>query len=398
MALTPQSENRRDEILLGIGFWGICGAALIFGSVYTYPSWVFISSLPFAYLLAIIWHELAHATTAAAVGYKVTHIDLASKHYPKGPSFKFRCLGFDWKIYSPFLLTGMVFYHPCQPSYYRLRCALTSAAAPLASLSMALVGAALLVTDWFPNFDLPLTTWTYSNALIFLGTIRPITTMKGDRIYRSDGANLIRLWGMTANEAKEEALHSTFANQWPSAHQTMIPMALADAQAHAAAHPDHPWLLASLLEKMKDDPAEQRVSTLLKLINHPSCSRKYSEAFIDGFLTGQLSKGPPADASCWNELSLKLLSLNNCLSTQGTRGAVLIDLGRIPEGRIILDEILIKTTSDVDKAYCHVFIALAEKHSGHESLARDHAEKAISIDDKCPALRRVVDLLPSVTA
>ncbi len=62
-------------------------------------------------------------------------------------------------------------------------------------------------------------------------------------------------------------------------------------------------------------------------------------------------------------------ALDNSVTCLGTRGSVLIDIGRIKEGRAILEEVLAKTESTIDKCYSHVVLAQAEEKGGNRKRA-----------------------------
>jgi hypothetical protein len=132
---------------------------------------------------------------------------------------------------------------------------------------------------------------------------------------------------------------------------------------------------------------------LWKLAALPDVPPHVASELIDNFITNQLSVGPPFQPETTDALSAKLLDLEDSITNRGTRGSILVDLGRIEEGRMMLKEVLIKTTSRIDKIYVHIFLALAAKAEGNLALAREHAEKAAKIDPTCPALKRVSDLL-----
>jgi len=59
----------------------------------------------------------------------------------------------------------------------------------------------------------------------------------------------------------------------------------------------------------------------------------------------------------------------------------------------MLEDVLVKTTSNIDKTHANIFLALAEKRRGRLDLARERAASAAKLDPTCPALNRVSDLL-----
>jgi hypothetical protein len=390
MASLQEPRNLRREFAFGIGLWIFFAFGFVLGWVQNDRTLIFVSAAAYSYSLAVVLHELGHAWAAHALGYAVYQIKLGVSYDPETACIDFRFLGYPWKIYSPLIMAGSVRYFACRLDHYRMRSGVICAAGPAISGLAALPGLVLFESDHLSSADLVLLAWTYANALIFCFTALPSERTSRRKTYRTDGLLVLDHFQMTPETAWENATYSRFIYYTLGETAAMKARTLPEAEKHVAAHSDHPWLLFLLLEKLD---LLGRAQTFLKLSSHPHSSRKFVVERLDGFLTSHLAVGKPPDDALWDQLSLKLLDLDDCLSTRGTRGSVLIDLGRISEGRVMLEDMLIKTLSKPDKAYGHIFIALAEQQQGNIEAGRKHAEMAFSFDAKCPALGRVSDLL-----
>ncbi len=78
---------------------------------------------------------------------------------------------------------------------------------------------------------------------------------------------------------------------------------------------------------------------------------------------------------------------------QGTRGTVLVTMGRFDEGLPLLRESMSKAEHSYHKAQNACLIAEAESRCGNFSTARTYLEEARKLDPKCPLLLRAEAIL-----
>jgi len=169
-------------------------------------------------------------------------------------------------------------------------------------------------------------------------------------------------------------------------------MSISELEAKHGADPANSPVLMILIGKLREIYDPRHLDYLLKLIELPM-SKEVIVEFIDAGITQQLNQGPFDRPEIMDQLSQRLLALDDTVSTRGTRGSVLVDLGRTDEGYAMLQDVIWKTESEFDKVYVHIFLALVQKQRGNTPAAREHAHEARKFGPDCPALQRVADLL-----
>jgi hypothetical protein len=134
---------------------------------------------------------------------------------------------------------------------------------------------------------------------------------------------------------------------------------------------------------------------VLRLADHPNIPRMNLVRFLDSYITRALDRGPLDPSEFYDRISEKLLQADrDSITARGTRGSVLVEIGRIEEGKTMLQKVRTQTTATIDKTYANIFLALAEKRSGHLEAASEYAKAAAKFNPQCPALKRISDLLP----
>ncbi len=225
-----------------------------------------------------------------------------------------------------------------------------------------------------------------------LGTLIPF---KGGAL-PNDGMNILKNFSLTDEEITQRCFEASLQRSLPSEKEAMSKLSIDESIARYYGTSESLVTLVLLVDKMVDANDSRRNEYVAKMVAHSGIRPRNLGKFLDGYITGQLIKGLITGNPYFDELSQKLAEIEkNTITSRGTRGSVLIDLGRIEEGKAMLEDVLDKTTSTIDKTYANIFLALAAKQQSNLTLAREHAEKASKIDPACPALKRVSDLLAS---
>lgn len=81
-----------------------------------------------------------------------------------------------------------------------------------------------------------------------------------------------------------------------------------------------------------------------------------------------------SDAGDWSAKAVSLAPRESTLL--GTRGAVLVETGRIEEGEAILQDVIAKSADDIDHGHAHFFLALAARARGDHPAAISAARRA----------------------
>jgi tetratricopeptide (TPR) repeat protein len=95
-------------------------------------------------------------------------------------------------------------------------------------------------------------------------------------------------------------------------------------------------------------------------------------------------------ADDYSRRALELLPEKTTL--KGTRGAILIEMGRIEEGRALLEEVFSRTESEDDKMICAFYLALANRKLGNVSCVQEWREQMMQHSHPKWLLDRCVEL------
>jgi len=341
--------------------------------------------------MGVCFHELGHAIGCALSGGKVDHIQLGVRFAVK-PPLTFRFLGFKWNIYG-FPRSGCVFGSFHTKNRYRLRQCLFIAAGPLATAILVAVGIlGIYLAD--PVYRVPIFIGlTPANVVLIVFSVIPMTYRHTGTATPNDAALFFQTLAYT--DAEIDHLMATTAMYSRLGVDAFAPpyMTLPDLFAQYRAKPDDLAVQWYLLSKLQETNDSRHFDVLLRFIEAPQLPSNYIAVLIDTALTAQLSRGPSDRPEVEEKLSRQLLELKDDNSTQGTRGSVLIDIGRIEEGKALLEEVLANAQSKVEKTYSTIFLALVAKAEGDLAQAREYAATARKLDPSCPALKRVTNLL-----
>jgi len=384
------SLSSREKISAG-AFWVLAALVLAISLTYNYPFPSYLCSALFAYIPAVCLHELGHAIATVCLGGKVHYITLGRRYNSKNSPRRVSFLGFQWRLYSTAFL-GAVHASFYLENFYRSRWCLMILAGPLANFLAATPG--FLINFDHPNRFTPLLAmWTIVNVYLGLSSFSPVESRPTDAPSQRDINLIWKILCRTNLEIQQSVRHEIFHRDCLSKSTEITGLTLPELLILQERNPANSVLLYHVFHKMQIDKDPRQVEYLRKLSSDSNLPEQYISQIIDGFLTNQLTLGPSNQSEIIAELSIKLLKLDDCLTTRGTHGSILIDLGRIKEGQEILNDVLIKTTSNVDKTYANIFLALAAKQESNLELARELARKATMLDPNCPALKRVSDLL-----
>jgi hypothetical protein len=341
-----------------------------------------------------VLHELGHAFAAAMAGTMVTRIKLGLTQNPEGPHLSFRFLDFPWEIYALPVAGSVHHTYPTQADSFKSRAIFITAAGPLVSLTAALVGYAAYALAPSARSAPLLLGWGIANFVIFIFTIVPMSHRRGNKSKANDGLNVWRYLFMPREEVRKKSIAASTQAEALLVKEEAQQLSLDQLIARYDAAPESLGTLIALLDKLEDAKDPRQADYVTKLLSFPNLESAHLQLYLDISITRCLDEGLIGPNPHFDLLSQKVLELSgNSVTAQGTRGSVLIDLGRVEEGRAMLLDVLARTDSDVDKAYSNIFLALAEKYLGNLHQAREYARAATKFEPNCPALRRVADLL-----
>jgi hypothetical protein len=348
--------------------------------------------------IAASWvHELAHFFTARAVGAYVRKIQIGSGDLVAS----FRIFGTPCEVLES-LRSGAVFYYILSAKNAREKMALVTAAAPIASLLLFAISLDVvyvlhpLVSESPTIFYLfPFASGFVATCFSFLpGILIPYSYSYGGRRMETDALRLLTLPRLS----DEKIAQMVATGQTTLAVDEEIDPAttsFAEALTRADKTPTDPRAISTaiLFLRGQDDP--RALDYFQRLEKLPVTGRERTRN-IDQYITYCLERDRVRDfPDEMDRLSRELVMADpDSISVKGTRGCVLLDLGRPEQSVPMLEEVRVKSVNPVDLAYTHVFLALAAKAQGNLDLARGYAELAAQVDHPFYALGRISDLLP----
>lgn len=387
-----QKAKRKYLWPIIIGFFlGIAFGAFAF--THDYPGAQLFFCWLIATWIAVCLHELGHAIACQIAGGTVQYIQLGWRTGDDQP-WEVRFIGFNWHIYSlPFSGRAHGLFYTTEN--YRARQCFYIAGGPLVNLALLIPGVLLLDVVRFELWSPILIGWIAANVTLLVISVLPMTFLKQGSPFANDGMLFWQTLHYTDEDIQTSMKYAELFRLTGPESVIAEKMTLTELLAKHQAEPSNIVFLWTLVNKLHvmDDPRYQEF--LLKLIALPQLKAEHIANLIDAYLTWQLHRGPPDQPEVADRLSKQLMEITDSVSVRGTRGSILVDLGRLDEGSTMLKEVLEKTMNTIDKTYANIFLALAEKQRGNLESAREHAKNAAKTDPACLALKRVSDLLSS---
>ncbi len=351
---------------------------------------IMIAALVFSPACVVI-HELGHAWAASLLGGHVYNIQLGKPRTGMTP-FRLSFFGYNWLLYAvPFC--GLVRGQFVSTRHFRLRQCLFIAGGPFLN-ALCLAGAWLMADQTQSPSAVAL--WVgllFANGIILLTSVPPRKLPAGSIASANDGMLFYETLRYSDEEVRRLVELGQMTSRYHEKSRQLEGASLTELLAKYDAGSESLLVLWQITNRLHQANDGRYPKFALKLIDHPKLESRFVSKILDEYLTWQLNRGAPFDADTLDRLSLKMLALENCTSTQGTRGAVLVEIGRFKEGQAVLQGVLAKTTSSIDRTYSNVFLALAAEAEGNLSLARMHAATAAKLDPGSPVIGRISRLL-----
>ncbi|EEF60923.1 M50 family metallopeptidase [Pedosphaera parvula] len=354
---------------------------------------MFLLNLLLFYVLMIpttLPHEFGHAFAAQACGCRVYHviIGLGATVYER--SF----CGFNLQFNSiPF--GGFAIWAHRTTFAYRRKELLAIFAGPLANLLLAGV-TLLLFPEQALNFNVmggiqPASMFLLANLFLFTFNLWPrrIHTVFGD--IPNDGLSIWKTLHLSDNEIALKPLGYYNAEGQKALQEKNFGKAYEILHTGLNLYPDNLPLLSCLgATLLAAERFTEARDVFLDVLNRPNLPANYrclmlnNIAYANSFLGGEaLIK----EADRFSEAVL--VELPFVPAYRGTRGTVLVEMGRLNEGIALLKEAMEKHSDNESKAGDACHIAIAEKRRGNLEECKRFTDLARTLDPKCTLLKRV---------
>ncbi|MGA2174147.1 MAG: site-2 protease family protein [Verrucomicrobiota bacterium] len=396
-SLCPACFLDKDDAVLKTMFWSFSGLGLVgLLLVFAFPRlvvgiWLLNIGVVLGVVLAsTVLHEMGHAAAGTLAGHRMFSIEIG-----KGATvLEFKWLGVRWR-FRTILFGGIVRALPKRRNCYRVKQSLFILGGPVATVLLALIAWKFLWVDKLlepspiAGFG-PMGIILLSNSLLLAFSLWPHRGISAHGKIPNDALLLWQTWRQ--DRAK---IAATFSYSYLfEADECCRDRKFTDAQKWLGeglcAFPGNHLLAFSaattLIFENKLDEARNALRALLtELADDPNLFPLLLNniAYVDALL-GRPELLPEAD-----DFSRRALeSAPWTVYFKGTRGIVLVELGRFEEGVALLEDALRKHPEKWGKAINACYLGIAATRRGYPSECLSYFAMARRLDPHCPLLDR----------
>lgn len=206
----------------------------------------------------------------------------------------------------------------------------------------------------------------------------------------NDGLQILQLW---TERKKRPELRKFEADTWELndlLQANDLPAALKHAEDLTLRYPDHPRfpIIAGTLhaEAGNLERAEQLWRNLLEGSHSAECFAEVLDMLCClAIYHGRIDLLPEADM--WSSEALRYAP--QAITVMGTRGSILMELGKIDEGMTMLRDVEKRTECPVDKTICSAYLAKGHQIKGEVDLAQKWMARAQAINADHVVVKRI---------
>jgi Tfp pilus assembly protein PilF len=391
--LCPGCTNRQAESVFDIAtafaiLMVVIGTAL-FHRAGIAPALLFYGTLSLTLTLTILPHELGHALAALAVGMRLFTVTV-------GTDGRILCvrqvLGYDF-VFHRILWGGHVLYTPKNLRLARLRNSVGIVGGPLAH--GLLIGIALGLLEDCSGEDAwycVLGGFVWGNILQLAISLFPRKVWIGDQHTPNDGLLLLTAPFMSGDSIRAWHSMTFYYEALESLQRGSVQAAEQWLAKGVEAYPDNSWAVlvqANILDH-QHRYAEAR-ELFLTAANQPEATTEERAYLWNSVAWLDLMIADPnllEEADRFSRQALEEIPLSS--HARGTRGSVLIELGRIDEGRPLVEQALREHERGPTKSANACYLAMAMARQGDLGKAREYIDEARRCDAHCPLLERAI--------
>jgi hypothetical protein len=309
-----------------------------------------------AVAISVVIHELAHFVAGRSLGLKPWCLRIGHGEVVFDKEFhSFRL------ILQSLPYSGAVYPYLAGERSDKIR---MICAGPLSNAALFLIFLpGFLLSPDLSDFTSISMQWFLANACLLLGSAIPRHTSTGS----NDAMMIVQLLRGTSPAPSKKT--GSRLNLWPS----------------------WSWII-------KHHPLENFLDQHRQHLKNPDISTEQRCQLLDAFATCVLMYGT-GDIDEADRYSEELLRLKpNEWTVKGTRGAVLVEKGDLPEGIAMLEEVMAHDSNQFDRAISSGYLALAKWKQGDGQEALRWLGIAREIDAQCPSTIRIGKFVESETS
>jgi hypothetical protein len=405
LTLCPACFEKRDNKTNVILIWSylVCGA-LSFPLTLYYPTsgvgllLLIVSVFQLFVLISTILHELGHAIAGRSVGIRVFSIEIG-----KGPVvYEFLFGGIRWRIRA-IAFGGITYGTPFNAHYFRLKEFIFVLGGPMTNILLLFISIKFLSFDTtfkstpFTGF-MPMVLLALANCLLLALSLWPYMANSVAGKIPNDGLLLWKIWRFDKTKI-EETLAARYlyeANeQWRQKDLAGAKRWIDDGLRHFPENLRLKMSVAGILSLQKKYPEALRAYALF--IGRHKKHEDMDSLLLNNIAYVYVLMGKPEllpKADICSHLALKRMPW--MVHYKGTRGSVLVELGKYDEGLKLLHDAMKNHPEKRGQALNACYIGIAEARRGYQHESRNYFAVARKLDPDCILLDR--EPIPSKTS
>ncbi len=387
----------KDNAVLNVIFWsfpclGFIGLLLIVA----YPrlaigTWSLnISFWMAAFLASTILHELGHAVAGTLAGFRIFRLEIGM-----GLTIsEFKWAGFRWRFQTiPF--GGRVYGVPKKLDGYRLNRSLFILGGPAVNLILALISCIFLWLDEvlkstrLDGFE-PIKVLVLSNCVLLTFSLWPHRFNSAQGKIANDALLLWQTWRQDTSKITATLPYLYLLESDECLRERKFGEAQKWLAEGLRAFPDNHWLkLSAATTLIFEEKLDQARDALRALVTEFEANNNLFPTLLNNIAYVDALLGRPELLSEADDYSQRALeSSPTIIYFKGTRGIVLVELGRSDEGVPLLEEALRKIPEKAGKAIDACYLGIAADRRGKTSESAAYFSMARKLDPRCPLLSR----------
>jgi tetratricopeptide (TPR) repeat protein len=342
-------------------------------------------------IATILPHELGHAFVARWAGFRTFKIVVGMGR----PVWKGKLFQFETEL-GLVPAGGFAFMAPRQVEGYRRKLFAIVSAGPAVNLLLliAILPAVDPASLW--NFSTleegfaPAVMFFYANLWVLAANLLPYSFTHPLGRFPTDGKQILCLPFMKP-EAAAQAHASYFAAEAAEHHnQGNFQEAFQWFERGLALYPKDPALLVGRgLQLLDSGEFHAARDTFHRLLDQSSLHPAFRPVLMNNIAEANIMAGDPSLLEEADHFSKEAIAaLGNMPQVKGTRGAVLVELGRWDEAIPLLQQAMQENETAANKAENACWIAIAEARRGNRTQAENYLEQARQLWPSAPCLPR----------
>jgi tetratricopeptide (TPR) repeat protein len=338
-----------------------------------------------ALILTLLWlhisifcHEMGHFIVAKVFGFQPYLVIVGSGH----KIFSFQLLNslFEFRLIPS---GGITYTSNLTLNKVKSKLALMYLAGPMVNLCFCLlfsiIYAKYILKIADPGYLVSIPIIIFIELLLFVGSILPTDVNLYGNVFSNDGKQLINALTKTEQQFIQKLLGLDRYIDKKSSSPDLFNKNLKALQ-----------ILYKVQAEFNRRDYAKAIDLLEQILHEPGLPKRDLLYIIDILASIVINHGEIKYLDKADKWSAQAMDLSSDIKTiQGTRGAILVDLGRYSEGKEMLLPLTEEGNEAIDKAVSCCYIAKADYYLGNEDKVKNWLEKAEKVGAAPIILQRI---------